>query len=246
MADSSSHLYLGTSGWSYDNWIGDFYPDDIDKSDMLKYYARHFHTVEINASFYQLPFKNMVKGWKNKVPEDFTYAVKGSRKISHYHRLKNVEELLKRFLDRIKPLVEPVGAILWQFPPNFKKEMDRLKNFLKLLPDEYSYAFEFRHESWLNEEVYELLNKHGSALVWQSSADIPNECTATTDFIYIRFHGLEGSYGYSYTPDDLKSWGELIRQHLDEGRDAWVYFNNTGGNAPECARMMREMLGVEV
>lgn len=243
MADNTSHLYLGTSGWSYDNWIGDFYPKDIDKSDMLRFYANHFDTVEINASFYQLPFENVVKGWKNKVPEDFTYAVKGSRKISHYHRLNNVGGLVKRFFDRVEPLLQPKGSVLWQFRPNFQKDVDRLKNFLELLPEEHIHAFEFRHESWLSEDVYQILNKNGSALVWQSSLDFPNDFTATTDFIYIRFHGLEGMYGYSYTRDDLEPWAKTIKQHLDEGRDAWVYFNNTGGNAPECAKMMKEMLG---
>ncbi len=238
----TSQLYIGTSGWSYDSWIGDFYPKGTSKGDMLEYYVQQFETAEINATFYRLPFENMVKGWNNKAPEDFSYSVKGSRQITHYSKMNDVEEYLDRFLGRIGQLGEPLGTIFWQFPPSFKKDLARLSGFLELLPEDHTYAFEFRHVSWLDNEVYELLSKHNAAIVWQSSGKFPDDCTPTTDFIYIRFHGLQGGYKYSYTKEDLKPWADIVRQQLDEGREARLYFNNPGGNAPESARMMEELL----
>lgn len=238
----SSGLNIGTSGWSYDNWVGDFYPKGTGKSDMLEYYVQQFDSVEINATFYRLPFENMVKGWRNKAHDNFSYSVKGSRQITHYNKMQDVEEYLTKFLGRIKKLEEALGTIFWQFPPSFKKNVARLKNFLDLLPAEFSYAFEFRHTSWLDEEIYELLNQHDSAIVWQSSGKFPDDCTSTADFIYIRFHGLEGGYKYSYTQEDLKPWAEIVQKYMEEGRDAHLYFNNTGGNAPESARMMEELI----
>lgn len=237
-----SKLFIGTSGWSYDSWIGDFYPEGTGKSDMLEYYIEHFDSVEINATFYRLPFENMVKGWKNKAPEDFTYSVKGSRQITHYNRLKDVDEYLDRFLKRIVNLGDPLETIFWQFPPNFKKDADRLESFMSMLPEDLKFAFEFRHTSWLTDEIYDLLDDINAAVVWQSSAEFPDDCTPTADFIYTRFHGLEGGYKYSYSEEDLKPWADIFQRHLKEGRDAHIYFNNTGGNAAESAEMMRDML----
>ncbi len=240
--DLSFRLHIGTSGWSYDNWIGGFYPAGTSKSDMLEYYVKQFGSVEINATFYRLPFENMVKGWRNKASDDFSYSVKGSRQITHYNKLDNVEEYLSRFLDRVDGLGEALGTIFWQFPPSFRKDTEKLEDFLNLLPDSNRYAFEFRDVSWLDDEVYNLLDEHDSAIVWVSSGKMPDDCTPTTDFIYIRFHGLEGGYKYSYTEEDLEPWAEIIGNHLDQGREARVYFNNTGGNAPESARMMKNLI----
>lgn len=241
MVDASK-LHIGTSGWSYDSWVGDFYPEGTDKSDMLEYYMQQFDSVEINATFYRLPFENMVKSWRRKAGDRFTYSVKGSRQITHYNKLSGVEEHLSRFLERIEPLGEPLGSIFWQFPPGFKKDLPRLREFIVMLPQKHSYAFEFRHTSWLDEEVYRLLENHNSAIVWQSSPEMPDDCTPTADFIYIRFHGLEGGYRYSYSREDLKPWADIVGRYLEEGKEARVYFNNTGGNASESARMMEELL----
>lgn len=238
----TSKLYVGISGWSYDNWVGDFYPKGTGKSDMLEYYVKQFNSAEINATFYRLPFENMVKGWRSKATGDFSYSVKGGRQITHYNKLEDVEEYLSKFLERIGQMGEALGTIFWQFPPGFKKDLPRLQHFLELLSSDCRYAFEFRHVSWLDDEVYELLHENNSAIVWQSSGKMPDDCTPTTDFIYIRFHGLPGGYKYSYTREDLKPWAEIVQQHLDEGREARLYFNNTSGNAPESARMMEELL----
>lgn len=238
-----SRLFLGTSGWSYDGWIGNFYPDGTSKSDMLEYYVSRFTSVEINATFYRLPFENMVKGWRNKAPRGFAYSAKGSRRITHYNKLQDIDDYLDRFLERIGQLGAALATIFWQFPPAFGKDVGRLENFIRKLPEEPRFAFEFRNTSWLDNEVYRLLEDHNHAIVWQSSGKFPDDTTATADFIYIRFHGLEGGYKYSYSKSDLEPWADIIRRQLNSGRDAHVYFNNTGGNAVECVGMMKELLG---
>lgn len=240
--DLTSQLKIGTSGWSYDSWTGDFYPKGTSKSDMLEYYVQQFNSVEINATFYRLPFENMVKGWRNKAPDDFSYSVKGSRQITHYNKMKDIDEYLSKFLERIEGLEDALGTIFWQFPPSFKKNFDRLENFLGKLPDKHRYAFEFRHVSWLDDDVYELLGQNNCAIVWQSSAKMLDDCTPTADFIYIRFHGLQGGYKYSYKKEDLAPWADIVQRHLEEGTEARIYFNNTGGNASESAHMMEELL----
>ena len=235
-------LKIGTSGWSYDGWKGDFYPDGTSKSDMLEYYVSQFNSVEVNATFYRLPFENMVKGWRNKAPEGFRYSVKGSRQITHYNRLEDIDEYLGRFLERIAALGEPLETVFWQFPPNFKKDLGKLEAFMEKLPSEWKFAFEFRHTSWLDEEVYDLLRDANAAIVWQSSGKFPDDCTPTADFVYARFHGLQGGYKYSYSESDLEDWADIFKKHLAAGREAQIYFNNTGGNAAESARMLREKL----
>lgn len=241
MIQAMGNLYLGTSGWSYDNWIGDFYPDGTKKADMLAYYVRQFQSVEVNATFYRKPFENMVKGWRDKAPDDFAYSVKGNRRITHYNKLKDVEDYLNGFLARVRQLESALKTVFWQFPPSFQKDAGRLQHFLELLPDDQQFAFEFRHTSWLDQEIYELLRDANAAIVWQSSGQFPDDCTPTADFIYLRFHGLT-DYTYAYKPSDLEPWANIIDKHLSEGRDAQVYFNNTGGNAAESARLLREML----
>jgi uncharacterized protein YecE (DUF72 family) len=240
-ANAMSGLHIGTSGWSYDNWSGDFYPEGMSKSNYLEYYVERFNSVEVNATFYRLPFENIVKGWRNKAHEDFLYSVKGHRRITHYNKLKDIEDNLNHFLSRVRRLGDSLKTVFWQFPPSFDKDLDRLKKFIQKLPNDQHFAFEFRDTSWLDEEVYDLLRDNNAAIVWQSSGEFPDDCTPTADFIYIRFHGLTG-YKYSYKESDLKPWAEIIQEHLDEGRDAQVYFNNAGGNPTESAKMLREML----
>lgn len=187
-----SKLYIGTSGWSYDNWVGDFYPDGTSKSDYLEYYVKQFNSVEVNATFYRLPFENMVKGWWNKAPDDFRYSIKANRRITHYNKMQDIDEYLDRFLSRVYELESVLKTIFWQFPPSFEKDTARLKSFLQKLPDDRQFAFEFRDTSWLDVNIYDLLRDSNSAIVWQSSGKFPDDCTPTADFVYIRFHGLTG------------------------------------------------------
>lgn len=237
-----SKLRLGTSGWSYDSWVGNFYPEDTDKSDMLEHYVTRFNSVEINATFYRLPFENMVKGWRNKAPDDFSYSAKGARRITHYNKLEDIDNYLERFLERMQKLKPALETILWQFPPSFKKNTELLENFANKLPEDQRFAFEFRDTSWLDEQVYRLLSDTDNTIVWVSSSDMPDDCVATSDYIYTRFHGLEDGYTYAYSRSELEPWAEVIQQNMDKGKDAYVYFNNTGGHATECVEMMHKML----
>lgn len=235
-----SDLWIGTSGWSYKGW-SNFYPADVSQKDYLEYYIKQFNSVEVNATYYNLPTENAVNNWKKTADDNFHFSVKGHRRITHYNKMKDIDEPLNQYLSRVRRLGESLKTIFWQFPPNFKKNGERLESFLGKLPDDQKFAFEFRHTSWLDEEVYNLLSDKNAAIVWQSSGKFPNDCTPTADFIYIRFHGLTG-YRYNYKKLDLEPWAEIVQKQLDEGRDAQVYFNNPGGNAVESAQMLREML----
>lgn len=237
------NLHIGTSGWSYEDWEGRFYPEGIEKREMLNHYSDYFDTAEINATYYRLPFENMIKGWYRRAPEDFEFAVKGHRRITHYNKLLDVEDFLAKQLDRIDGLGEHLGPILWQLPPRLEKDVERLSHFLELLPDTYQYAIEFRNESWMDEEVYDLMRKHDVALVWISSRQMPAVCEATAPFIYVRFHGLDGGYKYEYSEEELKPWAGTIANQLLDNREAYIYFNNDYmARGPRNAQMLREML----
>jgi uncharacterized protein YecE (DUF72 family) len=236
-----SKLLIGTSGWSHDGWATDFYPEGTGKSNYLSYYVSQFNSVEANAPFYRLPSEETITSWRNEASEEFLFSVKGHRRITHYNKLKKVKEPLYEYLSRIRQLEESLQTVFWQFPPNFCKNIERLEQFVQLLPDDQQFAFEFRHESWLCSDIYELLQDHNYPIVWQSSSDFPDDCIPTADSIYIRFHGLTG-YRYSYKKSDLEPWASVVKRHLDEGKDAQVYFNNAGGNAAASAQMFRAML----
>jgi uncharacterized protein YecE (DUF72 family) len=161
--------YIGTSGWYYKHWHETFYPREVPKSGQLEYYSTIFSTVEINASFYRLPSEKAVQGWYKKVPEDFVFAVKGSRLISHYKRLKDVDDAADVFINRTLKLKEKLGPILWQLPPSMKKDIPRLVSFAKILPKDFRYAVEFRHPSWMDHETMSILERYHLGLVWLRS-----------------------------------------------------------------------------
>ena len=235
-------LFIGTSGWVYKGWAGAFYPKGMRPAEQLPYYARHFPTVEINATFYRLPPETMVRGWCDKAPEGFIYAVKGSRFITQMKKLKVERESIQIFFERVAPLSGHLGPILWQLPPMLQKDIPRLENFLNLLPDEFRYAVEFRHPSWVHEDVFELLRDHQCAHVSVSSLRMPMDFTVTTDFVYLRFHGLEQGAAHDYTREELEPWADHCRRAIDEGKTVYAYFNNDWNcRAPENAKVMIEM-----
>jgi uncharacterized protein YecE (DUF72 family) len=235
-------LYIGTSGWIYKGWAGAFYPKRLKQAEHFNYYATHFPTVEINATFYRLPTENMVRGWHDKAPEGFIFAVKGSRFITQMKKLKVEPESIQIFFDRVEPLAEHLGPILWQLPPMLHKDIPRLKHFLELLPTEFRYAVEFRHPSWMDSEVFDLLRTHDCAHASVSSLRMPMDLTVTTDFVYIRFHGLEHGAAHDYTREELQPWAEHCRAALEDGKTVYAYFNNDWNcRAPENAKMMIEM-----
>jgi uncharacterized protein YecE (DUF72 family) len=236
-------VYIGTSGYSYKSWDTTFY-GDTPKKLQLEYYATQFPTVEINATFYRLPSEGMVLGWRDRVDESFVYAIKGSRFITHMKKLLNLDGALDKFFDRIEPLKERTAVLLWQLPGILKKDASRLDSFLAQLPRDYRHAVEFRHPSWYDEEIFDILRKYNSAHVALSSLGMPMNLSVTCDIIYIRFHGLEGGAAHDYTRNELESWAEFIVRQAKQGRTIYVYFNNDiNVRAPDNARMLMEMVG---
>jgi uncharacterized protein YecE (DUF72 family) len=221
-----AELRVGTSGWIYKEWTEGFY-SKMTKGKELEFYATQFNTVEINATFYRLPLLSMTKGWRRRTPEDFVFAVKGSRFITHIKRLKANALALRRFFDRIKPLGSRCGPILWQIPPNFVFDAKRLENFFKRLPKTKRHAFEFRHPSWYEtERTFELLKRYKIAHVSLSSLRMPMNLRLTTDFAYIRFHGLAGGPKHDYTRVELLPWAKYAAHCLKQGCSVYAYFNN--------------------
>lgn len=237
-------LFIGTSGWIYKGWAGTFYPPEIKSPHHLEFYAARFNTVEINATFYRLPLVGMVKGWFQRSPGDFLFAVKGSRFITHMKKLNVDKTSIKKFFDRIKPLKEKCGPILWQLPPNFGYNPERLDAFLKVVPTRHEHAVEFRHPSWYGHaETFEILRKHGAAHVSVSSLRMAMNLNVTADSVYIRFHGLEHGAAHDYTQEEMQPWADHCRRCLDNGIAVYAYFNNDWNTrAPANAETFKEMI----
>jgi uncharacterized protein YecE (DUF72 family) len=241
-----SPLHIGTSGWHYDHWQGPFYPEQLVKSDFLAFYQKHFQTVEINNSFYHLPAEKTLREWREKVPPGFVFAVKGSRYITHMKKLKDPQQSIKRFLDRVQILEDRLGPILFQLPPRWHFNADRLRAFLEALPREYRYALEFRDPSWLNQEVYRLLTDHGAAFcIYEFAGQLsPKEITAS--FVYIRLHGPRGPYQGKYETQTLADWAGAISTWTSQGKEVFCYFDNDeAGYAPQNALSLKKMLSQE-
>ena len=218
---------IGCSGWNYPHWRERVYPKRCPASRWLEYYAGLFDTVEVNTTFYRLPRRDAVARWVEQAPEDFVFAVKMSRYITHLKRLTDVEDGLSRFYDRIEPLVDSpkLGPVLWQLPPNFKRDDERLAGALTALPPG-RHCFEFREPSWYCTEVYALLREHGAALVIPDSPKYPfRTLELTADWTFVRFHhGTRGRRG-NYSERELEEWARRIdvwRRNVD----VYAYFNN--------------------
>ena len=239
---------VGCSGWNYAHWRnGVFYPQRCPARLWLEYYARRFDTVEVNATFYRLPTERAVQGWVDQTPEDFVFTVKMSRYVTHVKRLRDLEPSLELFYGRIAPLVRSpkLGPVLWQLPPTFHRNDERLAETLALLPPG-RHAFEFRHHSWFVPEVMELLRGHGVALVIGDRPEVhafqSHELTA--EWSLIRFHaGSRGRNG-NYSESELREWAERIRAWPVE--ECFLYFNNDWeGFAPRNALRLRRLLGAQ-
>jgi uncharacterized protein YecE (DUF72 family) len=246
VARSSRPVHIGCSGWVYPHWRELFYPKDVPQRAWLAYYAEHFDTVEINNTFYRLPSESAVRGWAENSPDGFCFAVKISRYMSHIKRLTMVERGLKRFYEPLEPLTrsDKLGPLLWQFPPNFHRDTERLSSALHDLPPGL-HAFEFRHESWFTDEVYALLSEHDAALVIgdESSRWISSPHVRTADWTYIRFHhGSRGRHG-NYSPAEIGTWARRISQWRRD-TEVYAYFNNDWqGFAIKNAMRLKELLG---
>lgn len=217
---------VGTSGWSYEHWRGPFYPQELSSKNRLGFYARHFDSVEINASFYRLPSEASFRTWRQTVPKGFTFAVKASRYITHLKRLIEPEEPLKLFLSRARLLGSTLGPILFQLPPNWKANPGRLADLLRLLPPKRRFAVEFRDPSWFSEEIAEILRNRGVAFCVFHMVGMRCPLWVTAPFVYLRFHGTSGKYGGSYSARELDGWAKRIQDWLNQGLDVYAYFNN--------------------
>lgn len=237
-------LRIGCSGFAYQDWRGRFYPEDLPERKWFEHYCTAFSTVELNVTFYRLPQPAAFDTWHAKSPPGFLFSVKGSRYITHVRRLLNPAEPVKLFIQRALRLKEKLGVVLWQFSPSYKIDLRRLANFLKRLRAyPVRNALEFRHESWITEDVIGLCRERNAALCMADWPAFLDDLPAAADFVYIRRHGEGGSYATKYSSAQLKKDAERIRTYLKQGKDVFLYFNNDAyGYAPENAREIAAML----
>lgn len=230
-------VWVGTSGYNYPEWKGTFYPVDLPGSKMLSYYAERFSTVEINTTFYRMPTAKTIDGWAAATPEGFTFVLKAPKRITHEARLKEVGEPLGYFCEVARALGPKLGPFLFQLPPYFKKELQRLKDLLSLLPPDLMTAFEFRHASWFSDDVYDLLRSKNSALCVADNEKGTTPILMTADFGYFRLRD-EG-----YSEAELKKWCEIVKGAAGSWRHAFVYFKHEeSGIGPALAQRFREIL----
>ena len=233
---------IGTSGWHYKHWKGPFYRSDLPASKMLAWYAERFDTVEINNSFYRLPPETALQSWKETVPSSFSFAVKGSRYITHMKKLKDPETALNNLIPRAELLGRKLGPILFQLPPNWPLDLPRFQHFLDVLPAGHRYCFEFRNSEWHVEPVYQLLETRKAAFCIFDLAGFTSPDRTTADFAYVRLHGPGGKYQGSYTLEALERWASRIQSW--NVRTAFVYFDNDdSGFAARNALELKEILG---
>ncbi len=238
-------VHVGCSGWAYPHWRERFYPKGLPQRKWLAYYAEHFDTVEINNTFYRLPKQEAVNGWVEQSPPAFRFAVKASRYLTHVKRFKTLDPYLDRFFEPLEPLAksEKLGAVLWQFPENFHRNVERLAAALAALP-EGRHAFEFRHDSWFKDEVYDLLREHRAALVIGDEASrwVSTPHVRTADWTYVRLHhGSRGRHG-NYSDAEIDRWARRISQWRRD-TEVFAYFNNDWeGYAVRNAKRLRERL----
>jgi len=240
-------IRIGCSGWNYKHWRnGVFYPPRLPPRRWLDFYSRHFGTVEINSTFYRLPRETAVANWVRESPSEFVFAVKMSRYATHIKRLRDLPPSIDLFYDRIRPLVRSpkMGPVLWQLPPRFRRDDERLAQALEHLPPG-RHCFEFRDESWFVDDVYELLSSHGVALVIGDTPQRPYQADVhTTDWAFVRFHYGSRGRGGNYSERELEEWARRIEEWSGE-REVFVYFNNDwNGYAIRNGLWLRRRLGV--
>lgn len=242
---SKGTVYIGTSGWTYDSWEGRFYPDDLKKKDRLAYCGKRFGAVEINGSFYSLPKRESFEQWAEAVPGDFRFSVKASRFLTHMKKLKDPEEPLEKLYGAAEGMGEKLAVVLYQLPPKWGCNVDRLKGLLEAAPDEPRIAVEFRDESWHGEEVWETLRERGAAFCIYDLKGERSPREVTADFVYIRLHGpRKKAYTGSYSGQALRAWADFIEEQRDGGRDVYCFFDNDEmAKAPEDAQRLQEMVG---
>lgn len=222
-------LYVGTSGYSYKEWKGNFYPENISASEMLSHYAKHLPAVELNNTYYRMPQPNAVESWRTQVPKTFRFSVKAPQSITLYRRLKDAGWQTKQMLKTVSVLEDRLGAVLFRMPEDMKKDLARLESFLKELPAHTPAAFEFRHATWFDEEVVELLRSYNRVLVISDTDEMPtNDIVKTADWGYVRLRRVQ------YSAADLKAWTKQIK--AQKWKTAYVFFKHDDeGTGPKLA-----------
>ncbi len=235
-----SAVHLGTSGWTYDHWKDRFYPSDVPKRRWFEYFAEHFKTVELNASFYRIPQKKAVHSWMERSPGNFVFAVKMSRLITHVHKLHNCGEQLDWFFDVFKPLRPKIGAYLIQTPPSLHKNKDLLAEFIDQLPETVRAVFEFRHPGWYADDIFKTIDSAGHAICIQDMRESASERIVFNNLAYIRWHGYHQQNGGNYPDDALENWADWIAGQRKRGVTVFGYFNNDieGFAVNNCKRLI--------
>ena len=219
-------IRIGCSGWNYRHWRDRFYPKGLPQRRWFDFYAEHFDTVEINNSFYRLPKAETFEKWRDQAPPGFCYAVKANRFLTQAKKLKDCAEPLQRMMAPFRALGDRLGPILYQLPPRFRINLERLESFLALVPRDVASVFEFRDPSWYVPETFALLDRHGAGLCVHDMAGSATEQIATGRLAYVRFHGTTGKYHGRYSDEKLLSWTDWIVAQAREGRPVWCFFNN--------------------
>src|SRR5882762_7905736 len=231
-------IWVGTSGYNYPEWKGSFYPSDLPAAKMLPYYSARFPTVEINYTFYRMPTEKLVGGWASQTPSPFKLTLKAPRRITHDSRLKDCAPLVSTFCQVAGTLGDKLGTLLFQLPPFLRKDLAVFDEFLAGLPVGVRAAFEFRHASWLDDDVYERLARRNLALCVADSEKMSTPVRLTADYGYFRLRD-EG-----YTPDDIARWAQTIHDKTSDCTDVFVYFKHEeAGKGPEFARLLLDALG---
>ncbi|MGH9340980.1 MAG: DUF72 domain-containing protein [Acidobacteriota bacterium] len=227
-------IYIGTSGFSYSEWKGFFYPEKLSPKEYLSYYARHFTTTEINYTFYRIPSEASVRDWASQVPDEFRFTLKLNQQITHKKRLRDVDDEMKRFLGSALGLDSRLAVILVQLPPYFRKDVSVLSSFLEAYSSQVRLAVEFRHDSWQCEEVLSTLRRHGAAQAIVETLEKPAVREITAPFVYMRLRKED------YTPDEMRNWAQWISSRPG---DVFVYFKHED-RAPLLARQLQEEIGL--
>ncbi len=241
---SENRINIGTSGWSYDSWIDDFYPEEMQQESRLSYYAKQFATVELNNSFYQLPDKSSIKAWCEATPSDFIFSCKASRYITHMKKLLEPEDSVNNMMNSLAHFGDKLGPILFQLPPNWHLDIERLTRFIESLSEDYRYSFEFRDKSWFCDAVYELLQKHQMALCFYDLKNYQSPEIITADFLYVRLHGPQKEpYTGLYDGRTLAGHAQKFLRWKSEGKSIYCYLNNDKkACAPKDAKQLLESL----
>ncbi len=239
---SFRQIRVGTSGWHYDHWMGRFYPERLPKPKWLEFYSKEFDTVELNNTFYRLPNESTFEKWHDSAPDNFIFTVKASRYITHIKKLHEASDSVELFNQRAALLGEKLGPVLYQLPPNYKKDAGRLRDFLELLSKDVTNVFEFRNNSWYDDEIFDLLDKYKASFCVHDLGGKEAPLLVTGKIVYLRFHGSADHSG-DYTLKNLEGWVEFAQKHAKKTISLYAYFNNDiNAYAVKNAKMLRDLL----